>query len=144
MSDVPDDRGVEPSRDDEVGYGKPPRHSRFQKGRSGNARGRPPGSKAMATLLAEALDARVAVSESGRRKVITKREAIVAQLVNRSAAADLKAMRILIGMLQQTEGPVRGSDPPPPALVDADESVLRSLRERLAASPGGSDGPEPG
>ena len=29
-------------RDYEVGYGKPPRHTRFVKGRSGNPRGRPP------------------------------------------------------------------------------------------------------
>ena len=29
-------------RDDEVGYGKPPRRTRFRKGQSGNPRGRPP------------------------------------------------------------------------------------------------------
>ena len=31
--------------DCEVGYGKPPRETRFVKGRSGNPRGRPPGAK---------------------------------------------------------------------------------------------------
>ena len=41
--------------DYEVGYGKPPRHSRFVKGRSGNPRGRPPGTKNLKTLLSEAL-----------------------------------------------------------------------------------------
>ena len=33
--------------DHEVGYGKPPRNSRFVKGQSGNPRGRPPGAKLM-------------------------------------------------------------------------------------------------
>ena len=38
-----------------VGYGKPPLHTRFQKGRSGNPNGRPRGKKNMSTLLSAAL-----------------------------------------------------------------------------------------
>ena len=120
------------------------RPARFEKVRSGNPKGRPPRSKNMMTLLTRALNERVTISENGRRKVITKREAIVAQLVNKSASADLKAMSMLLSLLQQAEVPAHGSGPPSPALVEADESVLRSLRERLAASQGGSDGSEPG
>ena len=134
---------VEPPGDYEVGYGRPPRHSRFEKGQSGNPRGRPARSKNMITLLTRALNERVAVSENGRRKLITKREAIVAQLVNKSASADLKAMSMLLGMLQQAEVSSQNSASPSPALAETDESVLRSLRERFAADPGGCDEPEP-
>src|SRR4051794_8925813 len=74
----------------EVGYGKPPQHSRFRKGQSGNLRGRPKGSKNLATIVGEALDQKVVVNEGGRRRKITKREAVITQLVNRSAQADLK------------------------------------------------------
>src|SRR5215472_13361203 len=73
----------EASRDYEVGYGKPPRHTRFKKGQSGNPRGRPRDSKNLKTLLNDALDEPVVVTEEGRRRKITKREAIVTQLVNR-------------------------------------------------------------
>ena len=92
-------------RDYEVGYGKPPRHTRFVKGQSGNPRGRPPGAKNMKTLVTKALNELVVVTENGggRRKV-SKREAIITQLVNRSAKADFKAVQILLGLLRDIEG----------------------------------------
>jgi hypothetical protein len=58
---MPDDE-----RDYEVGYGRPPRHTRFELGRSGNPRGRPGGSKNLSTLLSEALQEPVIVVENGR------------------------------------------------------------------------------
>src|ERR1700721_1699186 len=83
-----------------VGYGKPPLHARFQKGRSGNPKGRPRGKKNMSTLLSAALDAAIIVGQNGRRKKISKREAIITQLVKKSASADLKATQIVLAMLQ--------------------------------------------
>src|SRR5438045_7456742 len=86
---MPDD----PKTEYEVGYGRPPRHTRFEKGRSGNPEGRPPGAKNLKTLLAEALNETVIVTENGGRRKITKRAAIVTQLVNRSAKPDLRALK---------------------------------------------------
>lgn len=89
--------------DYEVGYGKPPRHTRFKPGRSGNPRGRPSGSKNLKTLLSEALNETVIVVDNGRRKKITKREAVIAQLVNKSAKADLRAIKILLDVQKEIE-----------------------------------------
>ena len=80
----------------EVGYGKPPRSARFQKGQSGNPKGRPRGSRNASTLLDEALKERVIVSENGHRKKITKLEAILTQLVNRAAGGDHRATQLLL------------------------------------------------
>ena len=64
-----------------VGYGKPPQHARFHKGQSGNPRGRPKGSRNLSTLMAKALNEPVVISENGKRKRITKREAVARKLL---------------------------------------------------------------
>jgi hypothetical protein len=87
----------------EVGYGKPPVHTRFRRGKSGNPCGRPSASKNLSTLLNEALNEPVLVVENGRRRKISKRQAIIAQLVNQSAKADLRAIKILLDIQQQME-----------------------------------------
>ena len=56
-----------------VGYKKPPCQTQFKPGRSGNAKGRPKGSKNFATVFADELGAPIEVTEHGRRKRITKR-----------------------------------------------------------------------
>src|SRR5215469_1502966 len=93
----------DPTSGYEVGYGKPPRHTQFKKGQSGNPRGRPPEAKNLSTLLNEALNERVVVTDSGGRRRVSKRAAIIKQLVNRSAKADMRALKILLDMLQDIE-----------------------------------------
>jgi Family of unknown function (DUF5681) len=60
--------------DYEVGYGKPLRETRFKQGQSGNVRGRPRGSKNLATVMLKELSERLTISENGRRRKITKRK----------------------------------------------------------------------
>ena len=117
-------------RDYVVGYGKPPLHTRFQKGRSGNPKGRPRGKKNTATLLNAALNASIVVIENGQRKKITKREAILTQLVNKSAAADLKATQMVLAMLRDLEA--QTDDVADRALFsEADQQVIRRIQARL-------------
>src|SRR5438552_18856055 len=98
-------------RDYEVGYGKPPRHSRFKTGQSGNPRGRAPGAKNLRTLLSEALNECVIVTENGGRRKVTKREAIIKQLVNQSATADWRAIKILLDLIREIEGQSEPTSP---------------------------------
>ena len=104
----------EAKRDYQIGYGKPPRGRPFQKGQSGNPRG--PRRKDLSALLIAALNEPVYVTIDGKRRKITKREAIVTQMVNKSAkgAADIAAMPVaggvaLFGLPEVGRGQRRGS-----------------------------------
>jgi hypothetical protein len=118
--------------DDEykVGRGKPPLHTRFKKGHSGNPRG--PRRKNLPALLVAALDEPVVVTANGESRRITKREAVIAQLVDKSTGADLRATKMLLDILQDIEKRA-GVTPPPerPALRPADEEVVENLLARL-------------
>ena len=114
-----------------VGYGKPPRHSRFEPGQSGNPRGRPPGSKNLSSLLKKALDEPVIVVENNRRRRIAKREAIVTQFVNQSAKGDLKATQLLLSILRDLESRVEPSSADADKITEGDQQIIKRIKARL-------------
>jgi Family of unknown function (DUF5681) len=116
--------------DYEIGYGRPPRHTRFAPGRSGNPRGRPSRSKNLSILLSEALNEPVIVVENGRRRTIDKRRAIVTQFVNRSAKGDLKALQILLPMLRDIEDRADHRSADPAVLAEADRQIIQRITAR--------------
>jgi Family of unknown function (DUF5681) len=122
--------GEYPDGEYRVGRGKPPLHTRFKKGQSGNPRG--PRRKNLPALLVAALDEPVVVTTAGESRRITKREAVIAQLVDKSAGADLRATKMLIDMLKDIEKRA-GITPPPERspFTAADEEVVENLLARL-------------
>jgi hypothetical protein len=94
--------------------------------------GRPRGSKNLRTLLNEALNELVVVTEEGGRRKITKREAIITQLVNRSASADLRALKILLDTLRDIEGQSEPDSSETSGFTVADEKVIEQLRARFS------------
>jgi hypothetical protein len=121
----------ESKRDYAVGRGKPPVHTCFKKGQSGNQTGRPR-KKDLPELLAAAVDEPVYVTTEGERRRITKREAIVTQLVNKSTPADLRATKMLIDMLKKVEKKAGVAAPREPArLSPADREVVEQFIARL-------------
>ena len=125
-------------RDYEVGYGKQPRYSQFKKGQSGNPRGRPSGSKNLATLVSVALNEPVIVVENGGRRKITKREAIIKQLVNRSTKADWRAIKILLDIVREIENRVE-PETGESSFSAADEKVIEQIKARWHAKKGDFD-----
>jgi hypothetical protein len=85
-----------------VGYGKPPLGSRFQKGQSGNRRGRPKGTLNLATTLQKALLEPVTVNERGKPRRMTKLDVAIRQQTNKAAAGDGRALKLLAQLFRES------------------------------------------
>jgi hypothetical protein len=75
----------------------------------------------------------VVVTIDGRRRKLTKREAIVTQMVDKSASADLRATKMLIDMIKDVEHKADDAAPPPEPrrLAAADKEVVQQFVARL-------------
>lgn len=114
----------------DCGYGRPPQHTRFAKGQSGNPKGRPKGSQNLATMLAKAGRQRIRVTENGRSRYISKFEASMLQLMNKAVSGDLKAIRELLCWIKSLEN----SEQTAPASAEPhenDKAVMASMLERI-------------
>jgi hypothetical protein len=91
------DQPEAPSLDSyEVGYGKPPKHSQFQKGKSGNPKGRPKGSKSAYTLAKEMFLKPVTVTVNGKPTKMPVIAALFARMLSAAMSGDLKAMKLAL------------------------------------------------
>lgn len=114
-----------------AGYCRPPEHSRFQKGKSGNSRGRPPGALNMATLLTRILRRRVVVTENGKRKTRTQLEISLQQVANKAASGDLKALQLLARLVGSAEERSISTTTQDAEVGEADEMVILEILKRL-------------
>jgi len=87
--------------DYEVGYRKPPKTARFQKGRSGNPSGRPKKDPELLDpgLVLQSIDSEtIVVVDNGKRKRMTKAEINLRQQFKKAINGDLKAARLIFRM----------------------------------------------
>lgn len=117
-----------------VGYKKPPRHTQFKKGQSGNPKGRPKGTPNFRTALDQALKEQVLVNEGGRRRSISKLEAMVKQHVNKAVSGDARAREQLLRVLHLVDDSFSEAEPED-ILETADEVIMRRLFERIQQLP---------
>ena len=93
--DEPTESAEASDADYEVGYKKPPRHTRFKAGQSGNPRGRPKGAKGLNTIVRENLTQKVAVRTPEGEKKISRMEALFLKKIELAMKGNLKAMSAL-------------------------------------------------
>ncbi len=103
MTDYSDDNVVSlPQPSSDVGYKRPPMHSRFKPGQSGNPSGRPKGSQNFKTLFHKILKEQVQLREGADVRKVTKAEAIMRSLVIGALKGDTRSMGTLFRLAEQT------------------------------------------
>ena len=93
-------RPSDDAEDDGVGYRKPPRTTRFAKGRSGNPAGRPRG-RHRETPYETVLGQMVTIREDGSERRVTAAEAFLLQLTKRGLEGDSAAARASLAVIEQ-------------------------------------------
>lgn len=98
--------------DYDVGYRKPPLHSRFQKGKSGNPSGKRARDPTINELIRAELDETIQITENGKTKRVTKRQAIVKKLIQKAMQGDPRAQKqVMEAQLETGEFPFLGDGP---------------------------------
>ncbi len=80
----------------EVGYGKPPQHTRFKKGHSGHPEGRPKGTPNLRSAIRRAAEEKVKVHIGDRTLTMRSIEAMAYKLVQKALGGDIKAVKAVI------------------------------------------------
>jgi hypothetical protein len=114
-----------------IGRGNPPRRTQFRKGISGNPKGRPKGSKNLATLIMEAADDHVTATIDGKPRKISKLQATTMQLATKAAGGNQAAMNELLDRIDEIETRAEAAKPSQFPLSEPDLEVLRAAYERM-------------
>src|SRR5690349_12273121 len=86
----------------EVGYCRPPLHSRFKPGQSGNPSGRAKGSKNLKTLFHQILNEQIPLIDGSQSRKVTKPEAIMRRLIIGAVKGDTRSVMTLMRIAEQT------------------------------------------
>ena len=86
----------------EVGYGKPPKATRFRKGRSGNPKGRQSGDENLLSVFKRMATKRIKIREGDKSRTITMADAIILQNYKAALQKDQIAMSNIIRLAEES------------------------------------------
>lgn len=90
-----------------VGYKKPPQHTQFKPGQSGNPKGRPKKTSSLTEIVAREVRKKIQIVINGKRQRVSILVAIVKQHLSKAAAGDPKSVAILFSLLKDAPAETR-------------------------------------
>jgi hypothetical protein len=119
--------------DYDIGYGRPPKATRFRPGQSGNPTGHRKGSKTIGVRLQELINSKVKVAENGRTRRISRLDVMLRQLANDAMRGDQRALKLLMEFLHRygaaVEGTVRSEE-----ITSEDLEILSDYLRKTGSS----------
>ncbi len=120
-----------PPQDYDVGYGKPPKHSRFKPGQSGNPRGRKKKEICPNNIVRGVLEEKISIRDANGSRSVTNLEALIRRLLKDSFAGKVASTRALLPMLttafDRSELKAAQDDVASDLLAEEDHQILSRL-----------------
>ena len=141
---IPVEAGGEPEESSsgaeyQVGYGKPPKRTRFKPGQSGNPKGRPKGAKGLNTIVRESLGGKLAVRTSEGTRKISKIEAVLQKTLEKALKGDARAQLELMKLWRAAVPDTPDADETAgnnENMSEADLAILAAFEAQLAERAG--------
>jgi hypothetical protein len=121
----------------DVGYGRPPVHSRFQPGQSGNPAGRQKGQPTLSEMVMKEAARLVKIKRGDTVETITKYQGVIRRTFQSAMEGDIAAARLLFVWLQPnapdpSAGPAEDETANLALSATPDDETLRRMVARFA------------
>lgn len=130
--------------DEDVGYKKPPKKNQFQKGKSGNSKGRPKAPTSLKSVIKEQLKEKIAIHRSGKTQKVSILEAMGLKVIENGLKGDHRAMKLILDMMRQEDLEDEDAIPEPIVVTIVDgrlpERIAFEERMALEANKQSNDG----
>lgn len=126
----------------EVGYGRPPRHTRFKKGQSGNLKGRPKGSQNVDRLVIQELMRPITIVVDGKRVTMPTYLVGIRQAGRKATSGDAKAVKLCKDLLAEAKAREIAREAVEPSETDrrkSDKPMLDAIRQHFLRLAKGQD-----
>ena len=119
---------IDDDDNDDIGYGKPPRHSRFKPGQSGNPKGKKKGTRSFSTEVRATLGMPVVLTDSDRPRKVTTSAAALMRLREKALKGDSRSLDRLIDLSRQYGDETAAASQ---QMSDEDAAILADYEARI-------------
>jgi hypothetical protein len=118
-----------------VGYKKPPQHSRFQPGRSGNPRGKQKGVRNFGSDVKRTLEVPVRLNDQGRARRVSTQEAALLRLREKALNGDARSIVQILELAKIFNNGTAVESVGDVALAAEDQAILDAYAVEVRSRP---------